>query len=136
MFERLRAFISRLRPRTPDLPEETRVAIVVLALEVIRADGVVEKSEKKALESLLRAHFHLDSAHYEVLLAAARKEGRGEAIEHHRFATHLRRHLSKAEKGEFIDILWNIVDSDAKRNELEDHMISRIAEMIGLDRAD
>lgn len=134
MFERLRAFVSRLsgKRRTLSVPDETSVAVVVLALEVIRADGVVEPSEKKTLEALIRDHFHLDHAHYAALVTAARKEERGDSIEHYRFATHLRRHLSDAEKGEFIDILWSLVDKD-KRNELEDHMILRIAEMIGSD---
>lgn len=134
MFERLKIFLGDLTGRNDEAqarPDEVSIAVVALALHVIRADGLVDFEEKQALETAIREHFGLGHAAFETLLVAATKE-EDESIDHYRFASYLKRHLDDAAKREFIGILWTLAHADGRRNELEDHMVSRIAETIGV----
>lgn len=134
MLERFKALLRTLGKSEGrhDAPlDETAIAAVALALSVIRADGLIDISEDKALEAMMRAHFGLDHPGFDALLTAARL-AETDATDHYRFATHLRRNLDEEARTDFIDTLWKLVDADGKHNEIEDHLVWRIAEMIGV----
>ena len=133
MFEKLKTFLTAIgggdSPRVE--PDETAVAIVALALHVIHADGVVEEREQEILEREIRAYFNLSKGEYEEMLAAARLQEES-AVDLFRFTSRINRALDERQKTEFIGLLWQIVHADDKRNELEDHLVWRIAELIGV----
>ena len=138
MLDRLRVLLRDLggrvtNPETP--PDEASIAVVALALHVIRADGTVNASEEAALEAAIREHYGLDHKAYEQLLKIAKHE-EDDAIDHYRFANHLKRHMDDRAKLEFVRILWGLVGSDGVHNELEDHLVWRIAEIIGVSGRD
>ena len=132
MFERLKMFLNTLGAETAKAePDETAVAIVALALHVIHADGVVEEKENQVLESEIRNYFNLSKGEYdEMLLAAKQQEER--AIDLFRFTSRINRALDERQKTEFVGLLWHIVHADDQRNEIEDHLVWRIAELIGV----
>lgn len=132
MFEKLKTFLSALGGEAPKAePDDTAVAIVALALHVIHADGVVEERENVILETEIRAYFNLSKGEYEEMLDAARRQEES-AIDLFRFTSRINRALDERQKAEFIGLLWQIVHADDKRNELEDHLVWRIAELIGV----
>ena len=132
MFEKLKTFLSALGGETPKAePDDTAVAIVALALHVIHADGVVEARENAVLETEIRAYFNLSKGEYEEMLDAARRQEES-AVDLFRFTSRINRALDERQKAEFIGLLWQIVHADDKRNELEDHLVWRIAELIGV----
>ncbi|CAN7646486.1 TerB family tellurite resistance protein [Rhizobium sp. LjRoot254] len=107
------------------------MAIVALALHVIHADGVVEEKENQVLESEIRNYFNLSKGEYDEMLAAA-KHQEERAIDLFRFTSRINRALDERQKTEFIGLLWQIVHADDQRNEIEDHLVWRIAELIGV----
>ncbi|WP_258159133.1 TerB family tellurite resistance protein [Rhizobium sp. TH2] len=107
------------------------MAIVALALHVIHADGVVEEKENQVLESEIRNYFNLSKGEYDEMLAAA-KQQEERAIDLFRFTSRINRALDERQKTEFIGLLWQIVHADEQRNEIEDHLVWRIAELIGV----
>lgn len=133
MFETLKAFLNSLagNETAKDEPDDTAVAIVALALHVMHADGVVEERESQVLESEIRAYFNLSKGEYEEMLAVARKQEEG-AVDLFRFTSRINRALDERQKSDFIGLLWQIVHADDRRNELEDHLVWRIAELIGV----
>ena len=132
MFEKLKTFLNGLAGETPKVePDDTAVAIVALALHVIHADGVVEDRENEVLETEVRAYFNLSKGEYEEMLAVAKRQEES-AIDLFRFTSRINRALDERQKTEFIGLLWQIVYADDKRNELEDHLVWRIAELIGV----
>jgi uncharacterized tellurite resistance protein B-like protein len=133
MFERLKTFLQGLAgDEAPKVElDEVAVAVVALALHVIHADGVVEDRENQILETEIRAYFNLDKGEYEQMLAAARQQEE-RAIDLFRFTSRINRALDERQKTEFIGLLWQIVHADDHRNELEDHLVWRIAELIGV----
>ena len=137
MFEKLMAFLGSLGAEAPkpDQTDDPSVAVVALALSVINADGVVDPKERQVLEDVIRARFNLSKVEFEAKLAAAeRAEER--AVDLYHFTSRLNRSLDERQKTEFIGMLWQIVHADNDRNELEDHLIWRIAELIGVSGRD
>ena len=132
MFDRLKTFLNTLGIETAKSePDETAVASVALALHVIHADGVVEERENQVLESEIRNYFDLSKGEYDEMLAAASKQEE-RAIDLFRFTSRINRALDERQKTEFIGLLWQIVHADDQRNEIEDHLVWRIAELIGV----
>ena len=132
MFEKLKTFLNGLASETPKVePDEVAVAIVALALHVMHADGVVEEKENRILETEIRAYFNLSKGEYEEMLTVARRQEES-AVDLFRFTSRINRALDERQKTEFIGLLWQIVHADDKRNELEDHLVWRIAELIGV----
>ncbi|MDB5522668.1 MAG: hypothetical protein JWM58_431 [Rhizobium sp.] len=132
MFDRLMAFLNSLGGDAPVAePDSVAVAVIALALNVIQADGIVADSEKDMLESVIRAYFNLSKGEFDVMLNAARRQEE-DAIDLFRFTSRVNRALDERQKAEFIGMLWQIVHADNSRNELEDHLVWRIAELIGV----
>lgn len=132
MFERVMAFLNSLGGGSRTIePDSTAVAVIALALQVIHADGIVQESENQTLEAIIRSYFNLSKGEFETMLAVAQKEEE-EAIDLFRFTSRINRALDENQKTEFIGMLWQIVHADNERNELEDHLVWRIAELIGV----
>lgn len=137
MFEKLMAFLNSLgNDPTPVIePDSVAVAVIALALNVIQADGVVAKAENEALETAIRGYFNLSKGEFDVMLSAAKREEES-AIDLFRFTSRINRALDEKQKAEFIGLLWQIVHADNDRNELEDHLVWRIAELLGVSGRD
>ncbi|MNL74576.1 Tellurite resistance protein TerB [compost metagenome] len=57
-------------------------------------------------------------------------------MDYYRFTTDIRRHLDETKRVELIGILWDIVYADGERSEMEDHVIWRIADLMGVSVRD
>jgi uncharacterized tellurite resistance protein B-like protein len=136
MFDRLMAFLNSLGGETPaPEPDGVTVAVIALALHVIQVDGVVAESENKMLEQVIREHFNLSKGEFELMLKTAKKQEE-DAVDLFRFTSRINRALDVRQKAEFIGMLWQIVHADDHRNELEDHLVWRVAELIGVSGRD
>ena len=63
---------------------------------------------------------------------AAGLEAESTAVDYFRFTSDLKRHLNTEQRLELIGILWDIVYADGERSEMEDHVIWRIADLLGV----
>ncbi|AYG67666.1 MULTISPECIES: TerB family tellurite resistance protein [unclassified Rhizobium] len=134
MFERFQEFLHNLtqdNPRSGFAPDDPRVAVAALCIQVMEADGKIENSEKKRLRKLLKDQYGLDGRQLEALIAAG-QEAESEAVDYYRFTSDLKRHLDGAQRLELLGILWDIVYADGERSEMEDHAIWRIADLMGI----
>ncbi len=134
MFERFQEFFQNLtadRPKSDFAPDDPRVAVAALCIQVMEADGKVEESEKKRLRKLLHDQYGLDGRQLDSLIAAG-EEAESEAVDYFRFTSDLKRHLDNEQRLELIGILWDIVYADGERSEMEDHAIWRIADLLGV----
>jgi uncharacterized tellurite resistance protein B-like protein len=112
--------------------ENPRVAVIALCLQVMDADGSVSPQERATLETLIKTHYEVDDAEFRALLAAGENAEKG-AVDFFRFTTILKRALDEEQKAELIGILWQLVYSDGQRSELEDSVVWRISELLGVD---
>lgn len=138
MLERLQTFIQNLGARqTHDLfgPDDPRVAFAALCFQVMEADGTVSKEEQQHLRTLLKERFELDDSELSSLVHAGHQAGK-EAVDYYRFTSDLKRQLGSEDRIELLGILWDLVHADGTRSEMEDHVIWRIADLLGVSARD
>lgn len=139
MLERLQSFFQSLTQSREDepafAPDDPRVSVAALCLQVMEADGVVHDAERLKLRDLLREQYALDEHSIDALLAESRKV-ESEAVDYYRFTSELKRTLDESQRTQLVGILWDIVHADGTRSEMEDHAIWRIADLLGVSGRD
>ncbi|MFB2551278.1 tellurite resistance TerB family protein [Ensifer soli] len=137
MFERLREFFESLTGPLPApiAPGDPRIAVVALCIQVMEADGAVLDSERAKVRSVIREHYGLDDQTLTALVSAG-ETAESEAIDFYRFTSDVKRHFSEEQRIDLVGMLWEIVYADGRRNEMEDHVIWRIADLLGVSGRD
>ncbi len=131
-FQELPGGRAKPEPRDGDDP---RVAAAALMFHVMDADGVRASTEREQLEKMLTETYALSGEDLTALVKAGDAANR-EAIDLYAFTRVLKRHLDIAARSNFIRLLWEIVYADGERHELEDNVVWRVAELIGVERAE
>lgn len=134
MFERIRTFLDSLTANEPSGVIEAgdpRIAIMALCIHVMEADGEVAASERRKVRAMIKDHYALDDSAANALIAAG-EAAESEAIDFFRFTSDIKRHYNEDQRIDLIGMLWEIAYADGKRSEMEDHVIWRIADLLGV----
>jgi uncharacterized tellurite resistance protein B-like protein len=132
MFEAIRRLF--VQGPVPGLVIEPRLAVAALLVHLAAVDGAIVDDERTVIENALSDHYGLDHSAVQKLVAeAARRDA--EAVDFYRFTSTLMQ-LSEKDRLEIIRMMWQVVYADAKNHELEDNMVWRIAELIGVSPRD
>jgi uncharacterized tellurite resistance protein B-like protein len=137
MFERFGKFLQGLggvdEPRLTR--EDPRVAAAALFYHIIDADGVSEPVEREKIRELLQKEYALDKDELRDILKAG-KRAEDESIDFYAFTSVLKRSLDAEQRVLFIELLWEIVYADGVRHELEESIVGRVAELMGVSDRD
>lgn len=134
MLDRLQAFFQSVmqdRPKAVFAPDDPRLAVAALCLQVMEADGVVRDAERAKLREILKEQYELDDDTLDALIAAG-QDAESEAVDYYRFTTELKRQLNEEQRQQLVGLLWDIVYADGNRSEMEDHAIWRVADLLGV----
>ncbi len=137
MLDQIRAFLGGLRDdkqKTPDASNPD-VAAVALFFHVIGADGVVDAVESEKLMELIGQEYDRSGAEMRQLIEAGEQADR-ESVDLYQFTSVLNRSLEADAKVHFIELLWNLAYADGYRHELEDHVVWRVADLMGVSSRD
>jgi len=115
--------------------DDPRVAATALLYHVMNADGVRQDAEWERLKDVLSQAYGASGAELDALVTAGEKAER-EAIDLYAFTSVLMRRLDEPARVEFIRLMWEIVYADGEVHELEDNIIWRVAELLGVARHD
>jgi uncharacterized tellurite resistance protein B-like protein len=116
-------------------PDDARVAAVALCYQVMAADGKVTTEEQAIVTDMIRQSYGLDEADM-VLLKKAGEKAESDAVDYFRFTSILKRDLTEDQRLHLIGVLWDIAYADGIRNEVEDHVIWRISDLMGVSGRD
>jgi uncharacterized tellurite resistance protein B-like protein len=119
---------------TSDLHPAPRLAVAALLVHLSAVDGQVTDGEREAVKGALTDFYGLDESQVDRLIAEATRRDK-EAVDYYRFTSALRE-LSSEERIEIVRMMWQVVFADGKNHELEDNMVWRIAELIGVSARD
>lgn len=132
MFEALRNIFSK--PDATVLSMEPQLAVAALLVHLAAIDGSVKTDERQVLEGTLMDHYGLTEAEVADLIEEATRRDQ-ESVDFYRFTSALNS-LDEGEKIEIIRMMWSVVFADRKNHELEDNMVWRISELIGVSPRD
>jgi uncharacterized tellurite resistance protein B-like protein len=111
--------------------DDYRVAAAALLVNLAGVDGVVDPAEKSALHDVLKSHFDLDDAGTAELIGAAKRR-EADAVDLYAFTSVLKRSLDAEARAGVIEMMWEIVFADGSAHELEDNVVWRAAELLGV----
>lgn len=137
MFERVLSFLKDLPGSAAPVVagEEARIAAAALLYHVMDADGVRQDVEWARFKTVLSKSYGLVGAQLDAL-AKAGEEADSEAIDLYAFTSVLKRHLDMDARKAFIGLMWEIVYADGSVDELEDNVVWRVSELLGVERQD
>lgn len=138
MFDRLGKFLQGLAgdEEKPEFTrDDPRVAATALFFHVIDADGVIEASERNKIAQLVQKSYSLNERQLAELLDVG-EQAEDESIDFYAFTSVLKRSLDAEQRVQFIELLWELVYADGVKHELEESVVGRVAELLGVSDRD
>jgi len=137
MLDQIRTFLRDLRGDKPAASgaNDADVAAVALFFHVIGADGVIDSVESEKLRGVIAQEYDLSGTEMQKLIEAGEQADK-EAVDLFQFTSVLNRSMEADAKVHFIELLWNLAYADGYRHELEDHVVWRIADLMGVSSRD
>ncbi|MEN3793466.1 TerB family tellurite resistance protein [Fulvimarina sp. MAC3] len=124
-------FVVESSPRETEGQDELVVAVAALLFHVASADGIVTAEERQSLLHLLRDDYGL-SGDQALDVAAAGERASDESVDLYRFTSVLKRRLDEEARIEFVRNLWEVTFADGEVHELEDNVVWRVSELLGV----
>ena len=132
MFEALTRLFGK--PETPADLHDPKLAVAALLVHLAGVDGTMQDAERQAIRGALMDHYDLDEQAVEKLVREAAKRD-AESVDFYKFTSGLTQ-LDMGDRIEIIRMMWTVVFADRQNHELEDNMVWRIAELIGVSSRD
>jgi uncharacterized tellurite resistance protein B-like protein len=132
MFESFKSFVSDFvdgeKHPSQFADNDYRLAAVALLVHAAAIDGDMSQRERDKLHSVVKRRFNLDDALADELIDKA-TQAEHEAVDLYHFTSLLNRTLDEAGRARVIEMMWEIVYADGRRDELEDNLLWRAAAM-------
>ena len=137
MFELFRNFVAEFvegeKHPSHFADNDYRLAAVALLVHAATIDGDMSASERAMLHAVVKRRFNLDDAVADELIDKATL-AEHEAVDLYHFTSLLNRVLDDEGRARVIEMMWEIVYADGRRDELEDNLLWRAADLLGVSQ--
>ena len=135
MFQSFKTFISEFvdgeKHPSQFADNDYRLAAAALLVHAAAIDGEMTQRERDKLRAVIKRHFALDDTPTDELIAKA-TEAEAESVDLYHFTSLLNRSLDEPGRARVIEMMWEIVFADGQRDELEDNLLWRAADLLGV----
>jgi uncharacterized tellurite resistance protein B-like protein len=135
MFESFRNFVADFvegdKHPSEFADNDYRLAAVALLVHAAGIDGDVSLRERDKLRAVVKRRFDLDDKLADELIDRA-TAAEHEAVDLYHFTKLLNRVLDEEGRAKIIEMMWEIVYADGERDELEDNLLWRAADLLGV----
>ena len=139
MFQAFRKFLSDVSEggKHPSHFEanDYRLAAAALLVHAVTIDGTMSDLERDKLHAVIKRRFGLDEAATDELVLEA-TEAEHEAVDLYRFTSLINRSLDEDGRRRVVEMMWEMVYADGRVTELEDNLIWRAADLLGISSRD
>lgn len=132
MFEAITRLFNR--PEAGLDKNDPKLSVAALLVHLAAVDGQMKDTEREVIKGVLQDHYGLDAASVEKLVREAAVRD-AEAVDFYKFTAAITQ-LEMEDRIEIIRMMWLVVFADKNNHELEDNMVWRIAELIGVSSRD
>ena len=137
MFESFRNFVAEFvaggKHPSQFADDDYRLAAAALLVHAAAIDGEMSQSERDKLHAVVKRRFALDDALADELIDKATL-AEHEAVDLYHFTSLLNRVLDEEGRARIIEMMWEIVYADGRRDELEDNLLWRAADLLGVSQ--
>jgi uncharacterized tellurite resistance protein B-like protein len=135
MFDAFRSFIAEFvegeKHPSQFADDDYRLAAVALLVHAATIDGEMSPGERDKLHAVVKRRFALDDAATDELIDKATL-AEHDAVDLYHFTSLLNRSLDEEGRARVIEMMWEIVYADGRRDELEDNLLWRAADLLGV----
>jgi len=135
MFETFKNFISDFvdgeKHPSQFADNDYRLAAAALLVHAAAIDGEMSDRERDKLHAVIKQRFALNDQAADELIAKA-TEAEHESVDLYHFTRLLNRSLDEPGRARVIEMMWEIVFADGQRDELEDNLLWRAADLLGV----
>jgi uncharacterized tellurite resistance protein B-like protein len=135
MFESFKHFVSEFvdggKHPSQFADDDYRLAAAALLVHAAAIDGEMSQSERDKLRAVIKQRFNLDDAATAELIEKA-TAAEHQAVDLYHFTHLLNRALDEEGRARVIEMMWEIVYADGQRDELEDNLLWRAADLLGV----
>jgi uncharacterized tellurite resistance protein B-like protein len=138
MFDNLRHFLAEFSSGAAArefCEDDYRLAAVALLVHLAEADGAIDGAEKMRLREIIERSFGLDGQATARLITTAENSDR-EAVDFYHFTNVLKRALDEDGRLKIVEMMWEMAFADGHVHELEENIVWRIAELLGISSRD
>ncbi|HTN60821.1 MAG TPA: TerB family tellurite resistance protein [Devosia sp.] len=132
MFEALSRLFNK--PENITSIHDPKLAVAALLVHLAAVDGQIKAEERQAIRAALQDHYDLDEDAVDRLIREASLRD-AESVDFYKFTSALSA-LESEDRIEIVRMMWTVVFADKDNHELEDNMVWRIAELIGVSSRD
>jgi uncharacterized tellurite resistance protein B-like protein len=137
MFESFRNFVAEFvegeKHPSQFADDDYRLAAVALLVHAATIDGDMSQRERDKLHGVVKRRFALDDALTDELIDKA-TAAEHEAVDLYHFTSLLNRVLDEEGRAKVVEMMWEIVYADGARDELEDNLLWRAADLLGVSQ--
>jgi uncharacterized tellurite resistance protein B-like protein len=137
MFEAFKNFVAEFAAGSKHPSQfgedDYRLSAAALLVHAAAIDGEMSQPERDKLHALIKQHFQLDDAATSELIEKA-TAAEHEAVDLYHFTHLLNRVLDEPGRAKVIEMMWEIVYADGSRDELEDNLLWRAADLLGVSQ--
>jgi uncharacterized tellurite resistance protein B-like protein len=135
MFEVFRNFVAEFvegeKHQSQFADNDYRLAAVALLVHAAAIDGDMSPRERDKLHAVVKSRFALTDALADELIDKA-TAAEHEAVDLYHFTSLLNRVLDEEGRAKVVEMMWQIVYADGRRDELEDNLLWRAADLLGV----
>lgn len=135
MIEFLKTLLGDENSAEQENNDSQRLAAAALLVEVSRSDFEQNKSEEKAMATLLTSSLGIDQDKVQLLIEHA-----GDAVDSatslYEFTREINDHYSYEEKCELIESMWLVAYADSRIDKYEEHLIRRVTDLLYVSHED
>jgi len=135
MFDSFRSFIAEFveggKHPSQFADHDYRLAAVALLVHAATIDGDMSPRERDKLHAVVKRRFALDDATTDELIDKATL-AEHDAVDLYHFTSLLNRSLDEEGRTRVVEMMWEIVYADGRRDELEDNLLWRAADLLGV----
>ena len=133
MFRSLKTLFSTLVEHERQSPAVSKLQLATAALltRVATVHNEMSQARRAKLHAVLRSHFDLDDPATAMLLEESAAVNRT-AVDLYRFTRQLNQFLNDESRRRLVRMMWEVVYADGRVNGLEDNIIWRVADLLGV----
>jgi uncharacterized tellurite resistance protein B-like protein len=137
MFEAFKHFVSEFvdggKHPSQFADDDYRLAAAALLVHCAAIDGDMSQIERDKIRAVIKRRFALDDAATGELMEKA-TAAEHEAVDLYHFTHLLNRALDEKGRAKIVAMMWEIVYADGRRDEIEDNLMWRAADLLGVSQ--
>lgn len=118
-----------------DKKHDLSLAVSALMIEIMHIDGEMADAEHEEINKALQKRFSLSDQETQSLIKKA-QDASEQATDFHQFSSQIKDNYSTEERIDVLKDLWRVAMADGHIDSHEEHLIRRVANLIGVYHAE